>query len=524
MFQLFSILGLISLSILVYNYIISPIFFSPLSPIPKAHFTSSISSVWIWWQRRNGKTGIRLIFTAHERYGPVVQLSPNELSVASLDGLRQIYRGGFDKSSFYEDFISYGTPNLVSTLQSKPHSIQKRMLSHVYSKSYVQNSKDLQTATRVILFENLFPALELAAAQHVPYDAYSLNHAIGADFISSYLFGLSNCTNFISDIETRDRICDSYRTRTRELPGKDKATREVEEFVASLCKDAQEFSEKGSGDRHSTRPVVHERLSSRLAETNRLRSDKIVASEMFDHMVAAIETSRIILTYIQWELSQRPELQNALRKELLGLSPAIINPPKRNAENEEIVMPDPKEIDSLPLLDAILKETLRLYSPSPAIQPRVTPPGGTTIDGFSIPGGITLGTSAYCLHMNERVFPNAAQFIPERWLKSEDPDRLREMNQWFWAFGSGSRMCIANHFALNSKSYQFLIIIVRVLGKNSLLICVLVMKIATAAIYTNYETEIVEAGEMAQEDMFIAGPVGEKLVLKFRNVGLSNLN
>jgi hypothetical protein len=51
-----------------------------------------------------------------------------------------------------------------------------------------------------------------------------------------------------------------------------------------------------------------------------------------------------------------------------------------------------------------------------------------------------------------------------------------------------------------------------------------VMKIATAAIYTNYETEIVEAGEMAQEDMFIAGPVGEKLVLKFRNVGLLNLN
>jgi hypothetical protein len=453
MFHLSSILGLIFLSILVYSYIISPIFFSPLSPIPKAHFTSSISPVWIWWQRRNGKTGIRSIFTAHESYGSLVQLSPNELSVASLDGIRQIYRGGFDKTSFYEYFTSYGTPNLVSTIESKPHSIQKRKLSHVYSKSYVQNSKDLQTTTRVMLFERLFPILELAATRHVPYDAYGLNHAIGADFVSSYLFGLSNCTNFISDIETRDRICNSYRIRTRGLPGKDKATHEVEEFVASLCKDAQEFLEKGSGDRHSTRPVVHERLSSRLAETNQLENDKIVASEMFDHMVAAIESSRIILTYLQWELSQRPELQNAFRTELFGLSPAIIYPPKQNAENEEIVMPDPKAIDSLPLLDAILKETLRLYSPSPAIQPRVTPPGGTTIDGFRIPGGITVGTAAYCLHMNERVFPNAAEFRPERWLKSEDPEMLKEMNHWFWAFGSGSRMCIANHFALNSMSF-----------------------------------------------------------------------
>jgi hypothetical protein len=130
-------------------------------------------------------------------------------------------------------------------------------------------------------------------------------------------------------------------------------------------------------------------------------------------------------------------------------------------------LPDPKAIDLLPLLNAILKETLRLYSPSPAIQPRVTPPGGTIIDGFRIPGGITVGTSAYCLHMNERVFPSAAEFRPERWLKSEDPDRLKEMNQWFWAFGSGSRMCIASHFALNSKSFHVLTVAVRVLGKDS---------------------------------------------------------
>jgi hypothetical protein len=46
------------------------------------------------------------------------------------------------------------------------------------------------------------------------------------------------------------------------------------------------------------------------------------------------------------------------------------------------------------------------------------------------------------------------------------------------------------------------------------------MKIVTAAIYTNYKTGIVEAGEMEQEDMFIAGPAGEKLVLRFHHVGL----
>ena len=47
------------------------------------------------------------------------------------------------------------------------------------------------------------------------------------------------------------------------------------------------------------------------------------------------------------------------------------------------------------------------------------------------------------------------------------------------------------------------------------------LKAITAAIYTNFETEIVDDGgprAMEQEDTFLAGPVGEKLHLVFRDV------
>jgi hypothetical protein len=36
--------------------------------------------------------------------------------------------------------------------------------------------------------------------------------------------------------------------------------------------------------------------------------------------------------------------------------------------------------------------------------------------------------------------------------------------------------------------------------------------------YANFETEVVEAGDMEQEDAFLAAPKGEKLVLKFEAV------
>src|SRR2546423_1178374 len=83
---------------LIYYYLISPIFLCPLSRIPNAHFTCPIVPIWIWWKRRTGFE-TRSIFAAHQKHGHIVRLGPNEVSVASLDGLRQIYLAGFERAS-----------------------------------------------------------------------------------------------------------------------------------------------------------------------------------------------------------------------------------------------------------------------------------------------------------------------------------------------------------------------------------------------------------------------------------------
>ncbi len=44
------------------------------------------------------------------------------------------------------------------------------------------------------------------------------------------------------------------------------------------------------------------------------------------------------------------------------------------------------------------------------------------------------------------------------------------------------------------------------------------MKLVVAAVYTNYTTEIVDAEGIEQADTFISGPIGEKLVLRFKKV------
>jgi cytochrome P450 len=47
------------------------------------------------------------------------------------------------------------------------------------------------------------------------------------------------------------------------------------------------------------------------------------------------------------------------------------------------------ELEKLPMLNAVIREALRLYPPIPSPMGRVTPPGGTTLGNHFIPGGVS---------------------------------------------------------------------------------------------------------------------------------------
>jgi cytochrome P450 len=442
--------SVVLLVVLLYKHIIYPGFISPFSQVPNAHFSAPFTSIWIRWKRPKGSNAMETLLAAHKRHGPIVRLSPKELSVASLDGLRQVYTGGFQKAKMYAEFTNYGTTNLVSILQNKPHSAHKRMISPVYSKSSIHNSGDIATLSKVLLFEGMLPALQSAAQEGKAFDAYGLNQALGSDFVTAFLFGIDNCTDFIHDIDSRKTFMANFYAKRDGVDVK-RATEELEAYVLTLCRAAENVSSASQ----ASRPILYSQLSTQLQKLSLLPQQRelIVASEMFDHIAASVDSTTITMTYLEWELSRDPNLQTALRKELLNLSCPLIY--GSHSGDRQHKLPDPKELDALPLLNAVLKEILRVYAPTVALLNRVTPRSGAVIEGYAIPEGITIGTSAKVMHMNETVFPNAESFKPDRWLSDRTEERearLKEMNRWFWAFGSGARMCIGNHFAIHSKA------------------------------------------------------------------------
>jgi len=47
------------------------------------------------------------------------------------------------------------------------------------------------------------------------------------------------------------------------------------------------------------------------------------------------------------------------------------------------------ELEKLPMLNAVIREALRLYPPIPLPMGRVATPAGTTIGNYYIPGGVS---------------------------------------------------------------------------------------------------------------------------------------
>ncbi len=371
---------------------------------------------------------------------------------------------------------------MFSTKESKPHAARKRLLSHVYSKSCVQSSPELYDATRIILHHRLLPSLDSFATQGLSLEALGLNYAVTMDFVSSYLFGLSSENNFIQDVEMRKRFLSWHFKRSehafwyQEIPrvtqwlqrigvhlvprGVDAANANIQSYVLHLCRAAEQ-SIKAASDHddekaHGTRPVVYSQLTDALkrapvkAEGQKggggAEADELpVASEMLDHLIAGMDTSAITLTYLLWEMSRHAELQASLRKEVCTLSPSL-------AIGNDSGVPSARSLDALPLLHAVVMETLRLHCPIPGSQPRQTPSKPTSIVGSPpLPGGVRVSAQAYSLHRNENVFSDPEAWVPQRWLDAP-PQTKDEMARWFWAFGSGGRMCVGRNFAMQGEA------------------------------------------------------------------------
>jgi hypothetical protein len=378
---------------------------------------------------------------------------------------------------------------MFSMARSKPHSARKRMLSNIYSKSSIQSSRAMSAITAHVIGKRFKTALEQSTAE--PVNVFYLLNAATMDMVTAYEFGLAASSNLLDNVAERDHFLELYESRQdyaywpQEWPGLTQvlamfgldpnpkfvsdASREIEDWCLSMfdraCESLTKFdcaTEKET-DSPADYPVVYTQLKTAMARDAKKQDIDVedqskvrleIASEILDHILAGFDTSGITLTFLAYELSrpQNEKIQARLREEF-----------QRLPIDDETGLPAPKVLDSAPYLNGVLQEALRLHAAIPGPQPRRTPhvPGGSCLgpDGeyLGIPGGVRISAQAWSLHRNANVFPDPEAFSPDRWLSSKEDgsveyDPSSEMNRWFWAFGSGGRMCVGSNLAIHRKS------------------------------------------------------------------------
>jgi cytochrome P450 len=112
-----------------------------------------------------------------------------------------------------------------------------------------------------------------------------------------------------------------------------------------------------------------------------------------------------------------------------------------------------KTLQSLPYLQAVVREGLRIHPPITDVVPKKVPEGGDTftINGkeYFLPGGTNIGYNVLGVQHDKNLFgEDADYFWPERWLDVDQEDRLMAMKRTTeMIFGYGKYQCLGKPIA-----------------------------------------------------------------------------
>lgn len=485
--------------------IVYQLYATPLRKIPGSKSFATTK----WRLAYEDYKGVRTqtIHALHQSYGTVVRVGPNEVSFSSLSALKTIYGAGsgFERTDFYRMFDVYGSQNLFTFAEVKKHAERKKLLAHAYSKSVILSPHAI---AKPLIEKNVKAYLDLLDREkEVAEEIFQSLHWFSLDSITGFLYGdkleysgthavTGNQTHrdLLDDIiglnrrklswfvvhlraytkwlYSRSGITQKLIQGLRLLPMKNPTTYSGIRAHALMSTNRFDISVlfgKSPGPALSLMEKLWENINA--GETIRLSSLEM-ASEMADHCLAGIDTTSDTLMFAIWALSrcQNKAYQQQLIEEVTSI-------PETDCNEDGI--PTVEAADKLPYLGAIIKETLRLYAPLPASEPRSLPVD-TMIDGYRIPARTVVSMSPYTLHRNEEVFPDPLVFKPERWL-GQCGD-LSEMKKWFWAFSSGGRMCIGLQYGFSHNHPQ------RMIPNNLSSLAMAEMTTLLAAIYRVYTT------------------------------------
>ncbi|KAF2685008.1 cytochrome protein [Lentithecium fluviatile CBS 122367] len=440
-------------------------YFSPIAKFPG----TKLAAITHWYQKyfdlvakRHGGQFLWEIKRMHEKYGPVVRITPDELHIDDPEYWYEVYCNNsstrpIDKQEKLR--YRFGVPDAIfSTPDGEQHRSRRQAMAGFFSKQRLRTSQDrvnqliervshrISTeyagSDRVLDLGDMFSCLAVDIVTELCFRRCT-NCTEAPDF-KAPLVGVTANTLWISHWNAYFRFLQAWIDW---LPVNVVATLlplvkpvldlrvSIKQQVGEILSDMNKSSfgpKETRGTDHAT--IFDDILASNLP-THELSFDRLT-QEAFALTSAGMETVKSTMVMGIFHCLEQPAVLARLKAELTDSIP-VPN-----------TIPSWVELEKLPYLTAVINESLRLGFGSVQRSPRINRLHALQYKQWVIPPGTAVGMDSYHMHTNPHIFPDPFVFRPERWLHDpKGPDGRRPLTNYLTTFGAGSRICIAMHLA-----------------------------------------------------------------------------
>ncbi|PYI24529.1 putative cytochrome P450 [Aspergillus violaceofuscus CBS 115571] len=412
------------------------LYFHPLAGFP-GPLLARTSLAWRIYHSMGGRFH-RVIDQQHRRYGPVFRVSPNELSFASVASWKDIYghraagQIPFVKSQFYEIYgAGFDSLCIGSERDPQRHARMRKSLSPAFSPRSL-NDQEAIVSQCIDRFVSRVGEPELNA---VGLNMTKWYEMVAFDVLGELAFGESfhsiedGKPHFWSSLVEDHLYFVTVADNLRHFPVAKLIAKLLLPFLNSIRKKHTGY----------TRDKVTRRLRSSSARRDfmaslisKVESNEMNREELTAHastlVIAGGETVATFLAATTFHLLRNVAVYRKLQAEIRGRFKTYTEITNSTAQ-------------TLPYLQAVISEGLRIYPPGSQGFPRISP--GAAIDGVWVPAGAEVYTSAWTVTHDEANFHEPHTFNPERWVDPACVD-IKEASQ---PFSLGTRACLGRNVA-----------------------------------------------------------------------------
>ncbi|KAL1609239.1 hypothetical protein SLS59_001603 [Nothophoma quercina] len=463
-------------------------------------FPAAFTNFWLLLQARRGHRYLS-VDNAHKKYGQMVRIQPNHISIADADAIPIIYGhgSGMLKSEFYDAFVSIRR-GLFNTRDRAEHTRKRKTVSHTFSAKSVGQFEQYMHHN----LEELQKQWDQRAASKqggwYQMDALHWFNYLAFDVIGDLAFGapfgmLEKGRDFAEVRKTPDSEptfapAIEVLNRRGEVSGTIGVLPQLKPYAKYF---PDPFFSQGMKAIENLAGIAVARVNERLArpDTDRVdllarlmegrdeRGEKLgreeLTAEALTQLIAGSDTTSNTSCALLFHCLQHPEVIRKLQQELDEALPS-----------DDV--PTFAAVKDLPYLDNVIKETMRIHSTSSLGLPRQVPPGpGLTINGKHFPQGTVLSVPAYTIHHSKEIWgPDADTFRPERWEKVTEKQKAA-----FIPFSYGPRACV---------------------GRN---VAEMELALIVSTVFKRYEFEL-RQGEMETREGFLRKPLALEVGMRRR--------